>query len=279
MARKTIVITGASDGIGAAAARALKSAGHTVVIVGRSPEKTQAVARELDAPFFVADFADLSQVRELGAALGEAYPRIDVLANNAGGIFGERVPTRDGFEKTLQVNHLAPFLLTNLLLDNLIASGATVINTSSAAARLYGSLNIDDLGNDLKYSANKAYGDAKLANILFTRELHRRYHDDGLASVAFHPGVVATNFASDTSSYMRFFYRTPLRRLIGLNADAGAQTLVWLAETEADQDWRPGEFYEGRRISRTNPQADDAGLAHDLWEASAAMVGLLAREG
>ncbi|KFF58109.1 hypothetical protein JF66_21085, partial [Cryobacterium sp. MLB-32] len=160
MPMKTIVITGASDGVGAAAARKLHADGHTVVIVGRSPEKTQTVAGELGAKYYVADFSDLSHVRELADRLKADYPRIDILANNAGGIFGSRNKTVDGFEKTLQVNHLAPFLLTNLLLDTLLASHASVINTSSVAARIFGKVDLDDLNNTSRYSANKAYGDA-----------------------------------------------------------------------------------------------------------------------
>ncbi|MET0422262.1 MAG: SDR family NAD(P)-dependent oxidoreductase, partial [Actinoplanes sp.] len=124
---KTIVITGASDGIGAAAARQLHADGHRVVVVGRSAQKTEAVARGLGADHFIADFTRLEEVRKLAASLDAAYPRIDVLANNAGGVFGERAKTPDGFEKTFQINHLAPYLLTTLLSDKLLASRATVI--------------------------------------------------------------------------------------------------------------------------------------------------------
>src|SRR6202046_4554258 len=145
---KTIVITGASDGIGAAGARQLHKDGHRVVIVGRSPAKSQAVARELGADHFLADFTSLGDVRTLAAGLYLACPRIDVLVNNAGGIFGDRAKTVDGFEKTFQVNHLAPFLLTHLLLDKLIASDASVIQTSSFAARLTGKIEMDDLEHD-----------------------------------------------------------------------------------------------------------------------------------
>lgn len=124
---KTIVITGASDGIGAAAAGRLHRDGHRIVLVGRSPQKTEAVARELRADHFIADFTRLADVRTLAAELDASYPNIDVLANNAGGIFGDRSKTIDGFEKTFQVNHLAPFLLTTLLRDKLIASSASVM--------------------------------------------------------------------------------------------------------------------------------------------------------
>ena len=145
MPERTIVITGASDGIGASAARTFARQGERVVVVGRSAEKTEAVANEIGADFFVSDFADLAQVRTLAAQLKEKYPRIDVLANNAGGIMGPRELTVDGHEKTFQVNHLAPFLLTTELIDVLTASQATVINTSSVANSLFGKLDIDDL--------------------------------------------------------------------------------------------------------------------------------------
>jgi NAD(P)-dependent dehydrogenase (short-subunit alcohol dehydrogenase family) len=254
---RTIVITGASDGIGAAAARRLARDGHTVVVVGRSREKTDAIADEIGADRFVSDFADLGQVRALASDLREAYPRIDVLANNAGGIFGDRTRTVDGFEKTLQVNHLAPFLLTNLLLDTLVASRATVIATSSIAARMFSRLDIDDLDDDRDPSANRSYGNAKLENILFTRELQRRYGDRGLSAVA-----------------MRFVYQTPLRRLVLSGPETGAEQLVWLATTTPGVDWEPGEYYEKRRIAKTSMQAYDGLLAEALWEESARRVGL-----
>src|ERR1700759_4360301 len=226
---QTIVITGASDGIGAAAARQLAARGERVVLAGRSPAKTAAVAAELNAPCHVADFADLAQVRELARTLAAEYPRIDVLANNAGGIFGARQLTTDGFEQTFQVNHLAPFLLTTLLLPTLTASSAQVLQTSSPAAKLYGLIDLEDLQNERKYSPNKAYGDAKLANILFTRELQRRYSTRGIHAVAFDPGNVATSFASDTTSWFRFMYRTPLKRLALTTPDKAAGTLTFLA--------------------------------------------------
>ncbi|MCL3859668.1 SDR family NAD(P)-dependent oxidoreductase [Actinotalea sp. K2] len=276
MTRRTVVITGASDGIGAAAARRLVEAGDRVVVVGRSQGKTLAVARELGSPAHLADFTRLDDVRRLAGELRTAYPRIDVLVNNAGGLMGDRELTGDGFEKTLQVNHLAPFLLTHLLMDRLVEGRATVVSTSSAAARLFGRLDLDDLDNSRRYSPNKAYGDGKLANILFTRELHRRFHDQGIAAAAFHPGVVATNFAEGSTSMMRFLYRTPLRHLGLLSPDAGADTLVWLAQGTPGQDWVSGAFYEKRKVSRTHPQADDAALAAGLWERSLEMVGLVA---
>jgi len=277
MTGKTIVLTGASDGIGAAAARQLVANGHTVALVGRSPQKTQALATELGADHFIADFTQLAEVRTLAAALTDAYPRIDVLVNNAGGIFGDQTRTVDGFEKTLQVNHLAPFLLTTLMMDTLIASRASIVNTASVAARLFGTIDLNDLNNDAKYSANKAYGDAKLANILFAKELFRRFGHDGISAVSFHPGTVRTNFASDTTSLMRLMYQSPLARLAGLiSSEKGAEPLIWLAEGTAGRDWESGEYYEKQKPAKTNPQAADAELAARLWEASAELVGLAA---
>lgn len=271
---QTIVITGASDGIGAAAARQLSAHGERVVLTGRSPGKTAAVAAELDAPYFVADFADLDQVRQLAATLASKYPRIGVLVNNAGAIFGARALTRDGFEQTFQVNHLAPFLLTTLLLPTLTASSAKVLQTSSSAAKLYGLIDPEDLQNENNYSPNKAYGDAKLANVLFTRELQHRYGHQGINAVAFNPGNVATNFASDTTSYFRFVYHTPLKWLFLTSPRRAAGSVTFLAEGIPGQTWLPGEFYSGNTLVRSHEQAYDDYLARELWDQSAAMLAV-----
>lgn len=270
MTARTIVITGASDGIGASAARTLAKAGERIVVVGRSEAKTQAVAEEINADFFVSDFADLSQVRTLAAELKAKYPRIDVLVNNAGGIMGNRELTVDGHEKTFQVNHLAPFLLTTELMDVLAASKASVINTSSAANG-FGNLEIDDLDAARKYSTSRAYGTAKLANILFTTELHHRFHAAGISTAAFHPGGVATNFAAESTSPFRFVYKSFLKRLM-LTPEQGADTLVWLATTSPGEDWISGAYYAKRALAKANKQAYDASLARQLWERSAEMV-------
>ena len=275
MTTQTIVITGASDGIGAAAARRLKADGHLVVLVGRSPERTAALADELVAPYHLADFSDLGEVRRLADELGAAYPRIDVLANNAGGIMGHRQLTVDGHELTFQVNHLAPFLLTNLLLPVLTASAAKVVQTSSIAARMFGHLDLDDLDLEAGYSPDRAYGNGKLGNILFTRELDRRYGDRGIAAAAFHPGVVGTSFASDTTHPMRFLYHTPvIKNLFTISPEKGARGLVWLAENTPGATWPTGEYFEHNKVARSNPQARDPQLAAALWNRSAELVGL-----
>ena len=277
MTPKTIVLTGASDGIGAAAARQLAGPAHRLILVGRSAEKTRAVAEESGAEWFTADFARLDDVRALAGKITDAVggAGIDVLANNAGGIFGDRTPTVDGFEKTMQVNHLAPFLLTNLLLPRLLQAGGAVINTSSIAHRLFGHLDVDDLDNARRFSPNKAYGDAKLANVLFAKSLHTKFHADGLSAVAFHPGTVQTNFASDSSSVMRLLYRTPLKHLMLIGADKGGATLRWFIEGTPDETWFSGAYYDERVLTtKVNPQVDDAALAEALWQRSAELVAL-----
>jgi NAD(P)-dependent dehydrogenase (short-subunit alcohol dehydrogenase family) len=271
---KTIAITGASDGIGAAGARQLHKDGHRVVIVGRSPAKTQAIARELGTDHFLADFTMLDDVRKLAADLDRAYPRIDVLVNNAGGIFGDRAKTVDGFEETFQVNHLAPFLLTNLLMDKLLNSRASVIQTASSGARLFGHLNTDDLDHDRDFTPQLAYGTAKLENILFTRELHARYHAQGLSAAAFNPGAVATSFATGSDSFMRHIYNSRIGRAFMATPEKGASQMAWLAETIPGTDWESGTYYEKNKpAKRNNPQALDPDLARKLWDRSAELLG------
>lgn len=223
---------------------------------------------------YVADFTRLDDVRELAAELKTAYPRIDVLANNAGGIFGDRTKTVDGLEKTFQINHLAPFLLTQLLMDTLIAGEATVIQTSSVGARLTGKLVLDDLDHDRDFTAVRAYGTAKLQNILFTKELHRRHHAQGISTAAFHPGNVATSFATESDSILRFVTGNPIGRAFLISPEKGAGQLVWLAEGRPGTDWISGTYYEKRKpAKRNNPQALDADLARKLWDRSEELLG------
>jgi NAD(P)-dependent dehydrogenase (short-subunit alcohol dehydrogenase family) len=188
MRGKTVVVTGASAGIGAAAARQFADLGATVAVVGRSAQKTAAVADAIGAEAHLVDYSRLDDVRRLADELLARYPRTDVLANNAGGVFSGRNTSADGHEMTFQVNHLAPFLLTNLLLDRLTKApeGARVINTASSAYRT-GRLDLDDLDRALgRYSGSGAYAATKLANILFTRELARRMQGTGVTTSAFH---------------------------------------------------------------------------------------------
>lgn len=267
---RTIIITGASDGIGGAAARQLADTGARLILVGRSPEKTRAVAAETGSEHHVADFTRLDDVRELAAALLRDCDRIDVLANNAGGLFAGPTRTADGFEKTFQVNHLAPFLLTYLLRDRLIASRASVVNTSSIGARLFGRLDLDDIQTWNGYRPNRAYGNAKLANILFTKGLH----DRGLSSVAFHPGNVATSFASDTDSYFRWVYHGVLSRFL-ISPERGGANLAHFISGTPGATWTSGEYYNDRRmVGRTNRQASDRTIVAEHWNLSARLLDI-----
>ena len=269
---KTIVLTGASDGIGTAAARELVARGHRVVIVGRSEEKTRSVARSLDAPWLLVDLARLRSVRELAGELMARYPRIDVLANNAGAIFGpDRQESEDGHEMTFQVNYLAPFLLTRLLTDRLIESRGTVINTSSLANRLFGHVDLDDLESERSYNPRKAYGDSKLEQIMFTFELDRRYRSHGLTSTAFHPGVIASNFSGAAGTAMHVVYHTPLRRFLG-TPEKGARTLVFLADGTPGVDYPTGRYFVNRRPARPNRQAASGTVDLALWNRTVAML-------
>jgi NAD(P)-dependent dehydrogenase (short-subunit alcohol dehydrogenase family) len=271
---KVIVITGASDGIGAAAARSLAQAGHQIVLAGRSPDKTSRVAAELEADSHIADFADLGAVRALAATLQAKYPRIDVLANNAGGVSSarSRQVTGDGHEMAFQVNYLAPFLLTTLLLDRLTESNATVISTSSVGNRM-GRVDLADLDSEKRYRGVRAYNNAKLGLILFTRELDRRYRSQGLASAAFSPGIIASNFAQQPGDANGRIAQSPiLRRLIGSSPETGADTLVYLAQGTPGTDFPSGEYFVKRKAARANKQAYDAGLAAQLWDRSVALT-------
>jgi NAD(P)-dependent dehydrogenase (short-subunit alcohol dehydrogenase family) len=268
-AAKTIVLTGASSGIGAVAAAELAKAGWDVAVVGRNPERTRSVAASVGGTAFLADYDKLDDVRALAAAVLERYATIDVLANNAGGLVGKRGTTSDGHERTFQHNHLAPFLLTTLLLDRLTASGGRIVNTSSVANRL-GKVDLDDLDSKRRpyLGGWRAYGTSKLETILFTQELARR---TPLTAYAFHPGSVRTSFGTDTVGgrlAMRFASVTQI------SPEAGAVPLIQLAGN-SDLDIPSGTYFDGLRPDGpTASQAGDARLAAGLWDASAAIVGL-----
>jgi NAD(P)-dependent dehydrogenase (short-subunit alcohol dehydrogenase family) len=273
MTRKTIVITGASDGIGAAAARRLHQRGNNVVVIGRSQNKTAAVAAELDADHFVVDFADLSQVRALAQKLSSQYSRIDVLLNNAGGMGTKIQLTPDGYEHTYQVNYLSPFLLTTQLMDLLVESRATVVNTTSSSHLMVFRASVADLENTARRRASTAYALSKLAIVLFTQELHRRYHSDGLAAATVHPGYVNSNFGPASGSrFLAFMAKyTPTERFTA-TSDDGAEQLIWLASGAPGTDWTPGEYYSRHRIAKANRLAKNSRLADELWESTLARI-------
>jgi NAD(P)-dependent dehydrogenase (short-subunit alcohol dehydrogenase family) len=272
---RVVVVTGSSGGIGAAAARLLARRGDRVVVVGRSPDRTRAVAAELGADGHVADFAHLAQVRDLAAELERRYPRIDVLINNAGLIApGRRAVTADGHELTFQVNHLAPFLLTALLRGPLSAARARVIITSSrAGAARDATVNVADLDMTDGYDSLRAYKASKLANVLFTRELARRWGHLGVSAAAVHPGMVRSQWGRGGPPAVRAVMNSPLRLALR-SPERGADTIVWLATSVPDQDWPSGGYFADRKPATPSPLAGDAELAGRLWDTSASMCGL-----
>jgi NAD(P)-dependent dehydrogenase (short-subunit alcohol dehydrogenase family) len=266
----TIVITGASSGIGAQAARELAAQGHDIAVVGRDETRTRAVAREVAGRAFLADYDRLDDVRRLAADLRAAYPRIDVLANNAGGLVSPRGVSADGHERMLQHNHLAPFLLTNLLLPTLEASEGRVIGTASVANRL-GQLRINDLEWERRpwWGGWRAYGTVKIATILFARELA---HRTGLQSYSFHPGYVSTGFGA-TSPLIRLSQRIRPGGF-GVSAAQGAAPLVFLASASVIPA-PDGTYFDGLTPGgATSKYARDDALAAELWDRSAELVGL-----
>jgi NAD(P)-dependent dehydrogenase (short-subunit alcohol dehydrogenase family) len=259
----TVVLTGATRGIGHAAAVALAERGAEVAIVGRDPERVRETARATGGHEHVADLARMDEVRRLAAELRERYPRIDVLANNAGAMFTSRHVTPDGFEQTFALNHLSPFLLTNLLIDRV----GRVVTTSSDAHR-GGVLDLDDLqSEDGRFRAMQVYGTTKLCNILFTRELQRRHPE--VAANCFHPGVIRTGFGKNDGLLARISL-TAIGPFVA-GPKTGAKTLVKLALDPEGEELR-GQYLEKGRPREPSAQAQDDRLAAELWERSEALT-------
>jgi NAD(P)-dependent dehydrogenase (short-subunit alcohol dehydrogenase family) len=276
---KTILVTGASAGIGYEAAVELLRRGAKVVMVGRDAARTAAAAREAAArsgaaepPFLLCDFSSQAKVRGLAQAFLAQHSRLDVLVNNAGGVNKDRGVTADGIETTFAVNHLGYFLLTNLLLDLLVKSAPARVVTVASVGHRRGTLDFDDLGFEKGYSIMKAYARSKLANVLFANELARRLEGRGVTSNSLHPGSVATNIWSGAPLWakpiifflFRPFFITPKEggdRIVQLVADPG------LADTT-------GRYFENGRVVEPAPLARDAALGRRLWDVSAGLVGL-----
>jgi NAD(P)-dependent dehydrogenase (short-subunit alcohol dehydrogenase family) len=268
-----VVITGATRGIGQAAAVELARQGAEVALVGRDAERVRAVAAEARAAGgdaavheHVADLMLMSEVRAVAEEISQRYRHIDVLANNAGALFASRQETSEGFERTFALNHLAPFLLTNLLRERL--AGGRVVTTSSDA-HTAGRLDLEDLQSQQGYAAMRVYGTSKLCNIMFTHELARRAPE--LHANCFHPGVVRTGFGKNENGVWKLlttlgapFFRSPAR---------GARSLVWLATSEQAASLT-GEYVQDEQVRSPSAQAQDATLAEGLWERSAELVGL-----
>jgi NAD(P)-dependent dehydrogenase (short-subunit alcohol dehydrogenase family) len=271
VAGKRVLITGATNGIGLAAAEEMARRGASLAIVARDDAKAADAVTRLQAAgaehvdVLAADLASQASVRELAATALERYARIDVLVNNAGAIFEKRELSPDGIEMTWALNHIAPFLLTELLLERLEESAPARIITTTSDAHKGARIPWDDMNAEHSYGGRgfRRYGQSKLANILFTTELARRLEGTGVTANCFHPGLVATGFNRNNSGLMRLVMTVikPFSR----SPEKGAETLVWLADSEEAGSESGGYFVDCKRAQPDAP-ARDAEAARRLWE-------------
>lgn len=279
MEGKIVLITGATSGIGKATATGLAQLGATVVLVARNEEKGRAVRNAIRAQsgnplidVLVADLSSQQSIRQLAVRFRQRYSGLHVLMNNAGGIFFHRETTVDGLELTFALDHLAYFLLTNLLLDTLLASApARIINVSSNA-EAGGRIAFDDLQAMRRYWAFPVYAQAKLANLLFTYELARRLAGTGVTVNAIRPGPVATNFGGSGTSWINRLF-PPIFKLIGKPPEVAAETALLLASEPALANVSGKAFYE-QREQQTSTRSHNVATQQRLWQVSAALTGL-----
>jgi retinol dehydrogenase 14 len=276
MAGKTVLITGGTAGIGKATALGLATMGAHVAITGRDPARTEAAAGQVHAAgggqvdAFVADLSSQSEVRRLADEVLERLSRIDVLVNNAGGYWNTRQVTADGLEHTFALNHLAPFLLTHLLLERLTHSAPARVVTVSSHAHAEGRIDFDDLQGERSYSGARAYNQSKLANVLFTYELARKLRATSVTANALHPGAVNTSFGADDPSsvqrllvpFMRPFMKTPAE---------GAATPIHLASAP-DLERVTGRYFANSKPKKSSQRSYDQATAARLWQVSADLV-------
>jgi NAD(P)-dependent dehydrogenase (short-subunit alcohol dehydrogenase family) len=278
VADKRVVITGATAGIGLAAAEELARRGAQLAMVARDADRARSAADRIAAAapdaappdVLMADLSSQVSVRRVAAEVAERYPRVDVLVNNAGAINTKRVTTEDGIELTWAVNHLAPFLLTTLLLDRLRASAPARVVTTASDAHMGARIPFEDFeaGTDRTVGFRR-YAQTKLANILFTSELARRIEDSGVTANCYHPGFVASNFNRNNGARMRLAMM--LSRPFARSNERGADTLVWLADSPEVAE-QSGWYYVDRRLGRPSREAVDRESARRLWELSERQV-------
>lgn len=279
------VVTGASAGIGKETAKGLAALGWHVIGTGRDPARSAAAEAEIRAAaakdgrvdFLTGDFCAMADVRRIAAQIMALSPRVDVLINNAGGVRDARHVTPDGLEATFAANHLAPFLLTHELLPALRAAAAgrpagsvRVIAVSSSGHMACPAMNWDDLMFAENFTTGGAYCQAKLANLLFTRELNRRLAPEGIIAQAMHPGRVDSNFASHGDTAMQSY----MAAAECVTPDQPARTLVWLA-TDAEGGRDGGRYFHDCREEQAAPQALDDAAAARLWAESEKILGAL----
>ena len=277
MHNQICIVTGATSGMGKATAAALAQKGATVILIARDQRKGEMVRDAIrtqsgnkNVEVMIADLASQHAIRGLVQTFKQQYQQLHVLVNNAGGVFFKRETTVDGLEMTLAVDHLAYFLLTNLLLDTLKTSGpARIINVSSNAERV-GRVNFADLQRQKRYNGFLAYAQAKLANMLFTYELDRRLTGTGVTVNAVTPGPVATNFASGGHGLFKLF---PLIFRFGKPAAEGAQTAIYLASSPHVEGVTGRAFYNCKEL-QSSRRSHDIGLQQQLWQVSEELTGI-----
>lgn len=276
MAGRTVLITGASSGIGKATALALATMGAHVAITGRDTARTEAAATEIRAAgggqvdAFVADLSAQAEVRRLAAEVRRSVARIDVLINNVGGFWNTRHITADGLERTFAVNHLAPFLLTDLLLDRLRDGAVARVVTVSSGAHSMGRIDVDDLQGERAYSGARAYNQSKLANLLFTYELARRLSGTTVTANALHPGVVNTGFGTEDPATLQRVV-VPFIRYLMKSPGRGAATSIHLA-TATELEKVSGQYFVHSAPKRSSEASYDRNIAARLWQLSTELV-------
>jgi NAD(P)-dependent dehydrogenase (short-subunit alcohol dehydrogenase family) len=275
---KSCVVTGATSGIGLVTAEVLARQGATLIVVARNFERGTATVSRIRqetgnsaVEFMLADLSDQAQVRQLAGVIQQRFTHLDVLVNNAGALFDRRQLSQDGLEMTFALNHLAYFLLTNLLLDSLKAGdSARVINVSSEAHR-HAQLDFADLQGQHRYTGWRAYARSKLANILFTYELARRLTGTGIVANVLHPGFVATNFGRNNRSLTAALIR--ILQLAAISPEAGARTIIYLASSPAVKGVT-GEYFIKQQAVRSSQVSYDRSAAERLWQVSAELTRL-----
>lgn len=282
MTGKTCLVTGANSGIGKEVARGLAAKGARVLMVARSAERGDPAREEVaestgndDIELLLCDLSSQREIRRLVAEVLESEEHLHLLINNAGLILGRHILTEDKIETTFAVNHLAPFLLTHLLVDRLSASAPARVVTVSSDAHRRSHIDFDDPSSERKFNSMGAYGQSKLANILFTAELARRLDGTGVTATCLHPGVVRTGFGRDASPLLRIFFK--LARPFLLTPERGADTAIWLAGS-SDVEGASGGYYEKRRLAKSSPEGRDAASAERLWALSEQMTGLVPKD-
>jgi len=275
---KTVIVTGATAGIGEACALEIARRGAKVIGISRSPEKCARVEAEIrkqagqqDIHFYPADLSSMSEVRRIAGFLRQQLDRLDVLVNNAGGIFLKREETVDGYEKTFALNHLNYFLLTHELLDLLKDSAPSRVVNVSSSSNYKGKIHLDNLQLKRGYRGFRAYQQSKLANILFTKELARRLEGTGVTINALHPGLVRTNIARDNGFLARLVQTAFVSK--ARTPEEGARTMVYLA-CSPEVEGITGKFFFDDAEVPPNVLANDSEIARRLWDESARMTGI-----